>query len=914
MKKILKGLMCAGLAGALAFGVVGAAGCKKDSGGRNPETDPLRLAIGPVDQKFNPLFYTSLNDGTIAGLTQVSLITTDAEGEFSLGENQPTVALDYVETYYNEAGIKIGTGNGRTDPATGLDVKYEDGYNSVDVNGSTTYEFLIKNDMKFSDGVPLTVMDVLFNLYVYLDPLYSGSNTIYSTKIKGLQAYRTNNPQASDDSTGSTMGSYRIKAQERVDRLIKWSDPSLESTEVIYDDDPDLVTVRKLYKEELTSDWNSNLASWVETYKEKYSFTEAWQAYYLLEGVVKEQTYTNQNGRDVRYEDSYGKYHTTLEPKADASINNITGEVGAMDNGGQLMLDNMAEASSEAKIDEFLTKPENAGISRENAKLELQKDYAITFIYEANSQKGAIHNVLRYNLTASTALQSFMEDEMTKDAGKLTVPNISGITVSHTADANHNGQFNGKAYAEDHDILKIEIKGVDPKAKWNFGIAVAPMHYYSGIYGGKNYVEDAMNQYRDGTVYTSEASEFGVKWKDSNFINQVLSNDTKNGVPVGAGPYKCTTYDYGNSSLISTTFYHNQMAYFERNPNFTTMGSGVENAKIKYITYKVTSDDKIVNALKTGEIDYGEPTARATTENELGGFRKIKYKTGGYGYVGINPRYVKDVTIRRAIMKAFNPGIMLDYYGDGFVDLINRPMTSTSWVWDEVYGFQGKLDDPYYEPATTAKELIDFIEEDGRWKYQGGSWYLNGQRQSLKYSFTIAGDTTDHPAYKMFLDAEELLEEAGFDIDVGKDPKALQKLVTGELAVWAAAWSSSIDPDPYQIYSTDSNASSTNNWYKDGIMQDGSGTYSYERGIAEQLNVKITQGRQSIDRYTRANIYAGDGGCLDLIMDMAVEFPTYQRYDMCVFDDSVLDRSTMTANPSYHMGLISELWKVNYVQ
>lgn len=52
---------------------------------------------------------------------------------------------------------------------------------------TTTYYFVLKNNVKFSNGSALTIKDVLFNLYVYLDPAYTGSSTIYSTDIVGLK-------------------------------------------------------------------------------------------------------------------------------------------------------------------------------------------------------------------------------------------------------------------------------------------------------------------------------------------------------------------------------------------------------------------------------------------------------------------------------------------------------------------------------------------------------------------------------------------------------------------------------------------------------------------------------------------------------------------------------------------------------
>ena len=123
----------------------------------DPETRTFTMSISAPDGVFNPYFSSSAYDSSITGLTQIGMLSTDSQGKIVCGENEPTVAKDYTS-------------------------KTEGAY--------TTYEFLIKNGIKFSDGEPLTIKDVLFNLYVYLDPSYSGSATIYSTDIVGLKSYR----------------------------------------------------------------------------------------------------------------------------------------------------------------------------------------------------------------------------------------------------------------------------------------------------------------------------------------------------------------------------------------------------------------------------------------------------------------------------------------------------------------------------------------------------------------------------------------------------------------------------------------------------------------------------------------------------------------------------------------------------
>ena len=57
-------------------------------------------------------------------------------------------------------------------------------------DGTVDYDFTIRDDVKFADGEPLTIDDVIFSYYAYLDPSYDGSSSLYALPIKGLDAYR----------------------------------------------------------------------------------------------------------------------------------------------------------------------------------------------------------------------------------------------------------------------------------------------------------------------------------------------------------------------------------------------------------------------------------------------------------------------------------------------------------------------------------------------------------------------------------------------------------------------------------------------------------------------------------------------------------------------------------------------------
>ena len=277
------------------------AGCNKDKGGSgaqkyNPETQPLVFSTDALDGNFNPFFSTSGTDSTIVGITQIGMLTIDERDKKAgntvsapvCGENQPTVALSYKETMVDANGS----------PTSAANAVYTD------------YEFVIKNGIKFSDGTPLTIKDVLFNLYVYLDPMYMGSSTIYSTDIVGLKAYRSQDPNISEDSSDSDYkNTFYAAADQRLINLQYYlgGDEAYDSPQV----QDDITTVKKLFREEIESDWTMSEGS-LESYEKEYTFTEDWQVYYLNEGLV----YIESDNEGRLEKDENGKYITNLDGDA----------------------------------------------------------------------------------------------------------------------------------------------------------------------------------------------------------------------------------------------------------------------------------------------------------------------------------------------------------------------------------------------------------------------------------------------------------------------------------------------------------------------------------------------------------------------------------------------------------------------
>lgn len=151
----------------------------------------LVLAETGFEGKFSPFFAASAADQDVIDLTQLGLLGADRKGEMILngieGETREYNGTDY--TYYGTSDCVVTEND----------------------DGTVTYDIKLRDDLKFSDGEPVTIDDVIFSMYVFLDPTYDGSVTMYSTPIVGLEEYRSSMTtlskliaEAGEDNTDNT--------------------------------------------------------------------------------------------------------------------------------------------------------------------------------------------------------------------------------------------------------------------------------------------------------------------------------------------------------------------------------------------------------------------------------------------------------------------------------------------------------------------------------------------------------------------------------------------------------------------------------------------------------------------------------------------------------------------------------------
>ena len=855
-----KRILCLALCVAMLLGSLSLFGCANNGNKGTP--DAFVIMTENLDGLFNPFFATSGNDSTIVSMTQIGMITTGYEnGEVTVayGDDEAVVVKDYM-------------------------VQHNDS------NDTTVYTFVLKNNIKFSDGHPLTMEDVLFNMYVYLDPVYTGSSTMYSTDIVGLKDYRTQELGSSSSNTDDALSTAASnRANDRLKELINlYQQVGKTNTQGSYSATHEQM-VAAINKHSLSSGYKKA----VSTKPNEVTNAQLLEDYNLTLKLFKEEL-----GRD--YESA--KESFTEEPYK--SFDEFKDEVFCfMFMEGYVEVEYARDADGKLNTNkiEKLTPQYNKDVVKD-------KDSAINYVYTQETENGlnriltmwATATELRTQYTAKA--KEVILGEKVVD-GKLTVENISGIkSLGHNTDTTsvtigdntyavaqeHNTDGTPKN-SDEYDVLQITINGVDPKAIWNFGFAVAPQHYYA-----EGYTVDIAN------------NKFGVDYGSFDYMRNVIQSTRNIKLPMGAGAYKVT--DRNNSDTPKEdAFFSNNVVYFKANNNFL-MGA----PKIEKVRYRVVSTSNALSALEEGSVHYISPQYTQYNINKLNdlaskGIKKLSTDQLGYGYIGINAGKVQDINLRKAIMCAMDTSLALSYYSVGTAENIYWSMSTVSWAYPkDEEGNNDRLNGHDYPAVNFSKEsatekIKQYMEKAGVSK--------GDSRLSIK--FTIAGaDLTDHPTYLTFRAAADLLNELGWDIEVVPDTQALTKLSTGSLAVWAAAWGSTVDPDMYQVYHKNSTATSVLAWGYREILASPA-TYVEENKILNALSAVIDEARETEDQAERTELYKEAMG---YVLDLAVELPVYQRDVLYAYDSTVIDSSTVPSEVNPYTSPLDRIWLIEFAK
>jgi peptide/nickel transport system substrate-binding protein len=778
-----------------AFATIAFAACTKSpetsksdatkSGSSKADDAVLVVAYDQFSEKFSPFFASTSYDQDVVGMTQLGTMTTTRTGA----------------VIYNAIEGEDEAYNGTTYHYTGAaDVALRQEGQGTDAH-KTIYTIKLRNDLKFSDGQPVTIDDVIFSMYVIIDPYYTGSSTLGSIDIVGLQEYMYNNSEIGKLDVAAYIADIANKPELQqyiVENIIT---PTL-TDELDWVKGSVLTDVEKYAPYGITAD------------------TTPGEGLYIFYGL------------DSSYD---AKAHTEAEVLAELIKQYGFGEGALKDADGN------------------------------GNYVALANAYAGDPTYFDGDVAGRAKILGAQELLASGVGQP--------------VPNVAGFNRidDYTLEVTTNG------YAA-NAIYQVCSQTITPK------------HYYG-----------------DNSLYNYANNQFGFENRTEEGMKRV---GAKNNNPMGAGPYMFDKYENG-------------IVYFKANPNYYK-GEPI----IKLIQFKETPSKDKIAALATGDVDVAQDVTGSVDKfKEIAGYNKdTNDATGdtitssivwnlGYGYVGICADTVRvgsdggsteSKNLRKALatlLAVHREATIASYYGEAAA-VIEYPISSTSWaapqISDAGYSIAYSKDvtgAPIYtsDMSADAKLAAAINAAKGFLQAAGYTWDEASQKftaapsgAKMSYELTLpGGGVGDHPAFQIATQAAADLATLGLELKINdvSDANVLWNgLEAGTIELWAAAWGSTIDPDMYQVYHSAS-------------AQGGSGSNHYRIKDAN-LDALITAARQSDDQTFRRTTYKQ---CLDIILDWAVEVPTYQRRNLVCFSTKRIDINSLTPDITTYWGWMSEI-------
>jgi ABC-type transport system substrate-binding protein len=826
--------------------------------------------------KFSPFFSKTGYDQDVAAMTQVGLLTTDRQGNIIYnGIEGETIA--YNGTDYNYTGIADCT---------------------VTINEDDTvdYEFVIRDDLFFSDGVHLTIDDVIFSMYVLSDPSYDGSSTFYAQPIKGMTEYRTGVTSSvyekydamADDilAAGQTNTTYTDFTQAQQEAY--WGDCLNAAGVKFAQEIVDYVASNYLSAgyasymgpytvQEVTGSEALGVAygmkmwgfgSWVTEYELSATGTSG------LVGEAYKNLYTPTLDEEAAsFEDLGGIFYV----KATAATPNNELYYISSTTGGYTTTAYVGDRYTTVYTGDF--EDSNGDVYDFDTANPTVDDYwnCILEAYGYDLSDSGINYESASSAIADLVKAEFIAQEGPKD------PSMNGEVIDSIEGIVKTGPYS----------LRVEMTEFDATSIYQLGVSVAPLHYYGS---------------RAAYKYTE--NKFGFTKGD---LSGVKSKTT---APMGAGAYKFVSFDQG-------------IVTFERNGHYYKGCPKLEN-----ILFKETTDaDKIPGVIGT-TFDVSDPswsmtagqTVRAeNTNGELTGdaITTSTVDNLGYGYIGINadnvnvgddPDSVASKNLRiglATLIAVYRETAVSSYYGDQ-ASVINYPISNTSWAApqpaDEGYALAYSVDtegDPIYNADMTAQQRYDaalqatiaYLTAAGyTWDAGTSKFTAAPAGASLEYEIIVPGDGTgDHPSFAICTWVKAQLETIGITLTIN-DPADSNVLWTALEAntqeLWCAAWGATIDPDMYQIY------------YSTNVVGAG-GTDSNHYHIQDsELDELIMAARTSADTSFRKATYKE---CLEIIMEWGVEIPIYQRQNAIIFNNSRVKISTVTPDITTFWGWMNDI-------
>ncbi len=758
-----------------------------------PVDTPLVVAYNAFSQKFSPFFADTAYDVDVAGMTQIGMMTTDRVGAIVFnaieGETRSYNGVDY---FYSG-------------PAD-LTVDYDE------ASDTTKYTAHLRDDLKFSDGEPVTADDVIFTYYTFLDPSYSGSTTLASYPIIGLRDYRTQT------------------TTEVYDKYFQFFE--------------DVYTAGKDHEHAETDPWTQEMQDDIWARLDAGLQAEVQGIYdYVIANYGNDDFTTKyfngavwdemSDGTKVAYAMrmwGFGELFCTTEVAEGEEAIKVADckDPVAFKTAGTETVYDLVETfpTMEDYIAEVMAVYENdikEAFPKESAnEIDVFKDAQAAFIGEWGPKDESMGGEGVANISGIKKIDEYTVEVTTKGYEAPAVYSILGISITpmhYYGDPEKYDYENNMFGFEFGDLSKQESLTATP-------MGAGPYKFIK--YDNRVVYFEANPYYYRGCPKISEIQ-----------FRETASNEVVTAIETGAA-------DAGEMSYNKTR-YEEVMTY---NGNGEMTGPVITSSLVDNLGYGyIGINASTVNVAGAPGSDASKNLRRALA-TVLAVYRDVAIDSY-YGEAAAVINYPISNTSWAA------PQPTDEGYKVAFsTDVNGEPIYTAEMTQEEKY-------------VAAEQAALGFFEAAG-FTVEDGKVTAAPEGAKLSYELIVPGDGIgDHPAFAIITGARDSLAKIGMELVINDPADAnilWQSLDSGQQELWTAAWGSSIDPDMYQIYHSSNivglEGSTEDNHYHitdeelDQLIIDArkSDDQNFRKAVYKEALEKVIEWAVEIPTYQRKNV------------------------------------------------------------
>lgn len=343
-----------------------------------------------------------------------------------------------------------------------------------------------------------------------------------------------------------------------------------------------------------------------------------------------------------------------------------------------------------------------------------------------------------------------------------------------------------------------------------------------------------------------------------------VSSILANMVPMGSGPYVWDSYADNIVTLTSSN-------------NFF-----LGTAKIGTVRWQFVPQTDTISALASGTVDIAVVTGSRQNVEELDGIGNISYDltdNAGFGYVGLNCENLP-LGVRKGLLSLMNRQPAVEGWYGPIASVIERPMTTVLAEYPDsatqFYPYSRDEALKHFETAGYTQKDGKLVNADG--KQLTANVYIGGEGQGL------------HPSYSMLVQAAEDLKALGGELQIQDVPFGvlMAAMDDGTADMFCLAWSEVNTCDKKEQYYTGS----------------GQNKFKVSDAKLDDLLDKISV---CVDQDERKKLVAD---MLDVAMDLAFEYPVYQRKNIIAYNSDTVNMDTIPEATAFY-DYEDELWQVD---